>query len=166
MKRVLRAFLGSALCLCLASAVVLAAPPRGAVRGPSYTVGDFAVELAHAMNLPATSVDSAIAALRGRNISLGVSPSTELTEGNLVNLLSQAGIAVTTADPSKKVSKDRANSIVGTFQAELGRNGIIPSDEGVITSTNPTNPNDDFNNGNGRGGKFKRKKKNSQTGSD
>ncbi len=166
MKRVLRAFLGSALCLCLASAVVLAAPPRGAVSGPSYTVGEFAVQLAHAMNLPADSVDSAVAALRGRGISLGVSPTTELTEGNLVNLLSQAGIAVTTADPSKKVNKQRADSVVGTFQVELSKKGIIPSDEGVITATNPTNPNDDFNNGNGRGGKFKRKKKNSQTGSD
>ena len=160
MKRVLRAFLGSALCLCLASAVVLAAPPRGAVRGPSYTVGEFAIQLAHAMNLPADSVNTAVAALRGRNITLGV------TEGNLVNLLSQAGIAVTTADPARKVNKQRAESVVGTFQVELSRNGIIPSDEGVITSTNPTNPNDDFNNGNGRGGKFKRKKKNSQTGSD
>ena len=165
MKRVLRAFMGSALCLCLASAVALAAPPRGA--DSPYTVGDFAVDLARVMNLPADgSVDGAIASLQGAKINMKGNRSLDLTEGVLVDMLAQAGIAVTTSDPGKKVNKGRANTILTTFSGELSRGNRLVQVDGGFDETNPTNPNDDFNNGNGRGGKFKRKKKNSQTGSD
>ncbi|MFQ5846035.1 MAG: hypothetical protein ACE5JG_13710, partial [Planctomycetota bacterium] len=67
----------------------------------------------------------------------------------------------------RPVGRGRATEIVGAFRSELSRRaGVVPADDSVISETNPSNPVDDFNNGNGRGGKFKRKKKNSQTGSD
>lgn len=166
MKRVLRAFLGSALCLCLASAVALAAPSsNGAAH---MKVGEFAVLMAKAMNLPAESVDAAVRSLQGANVRVAGGHDKDLVEGDLINLLSQIGINVTTSDPARKVTKDRAGEIVGAFSADFARAGAeVPVENGTgVAEGNPSNPNDDFNNGNGRGGKFKRKKKNSQTGSD
>lgn len=163
MKKVLRALLGTGICLCLMSAVALAAPASGNDR---YSVGDFAVEMARMMNLPADSVDTAIASLQGRSVRVIGVPTRQLTEGDVVDLLSQAGIAVTASDPSAPVRAQRGHDILAAFSSELSKKGGL--NDSVIggNETNPSNPNDDFNNGNGRGGKFKRKKKNSQTGSD
>ncbi|HKY31817.1 MAG TPA: hypothetical protein VJV23_04715 [Candidatus Polarisedimenticolia bacterium] len=163
MKRVLRALMGSALCLGLASAVALAAPASGNDR---YTVGDFAVEMARVMGLPGDSTESALASLQGRNIHVAGNSQRQLTEGDVVALLSQAGITVTANDPSAPVRGDRGREILSAFSTELSRHGGLVDNTVGANETNPSNPNDDFNNGNGRGGKFKRKKKNSQTGSD
>ena len=166
MKRAFRALLGSALSLSLASAVALAAPAND-----RYAVGDFAVDMAKVMNLPAESIDIALASLQSRSIKVVGNPQRQITEGDVVDLLSQAGIAVTANDPSAPVRGQRGKDILAAFSSDLAKRGARSTDvpvDSVIggNETNPSNPNDDFNNGNGRGGKFKRKKKNSQTGSD
>jgi len=163
MKKVLRALLGTAISLGLASAVALAAPASGNDR---YAVGDFAVEMARMMNLSADSVDTAIASLKGLNVRVTGNPARQLTEGDVVDLLSQAGISVTASDPSAPVRGQRGHDILAAFSSELSKKGGLNDNVIGGNETNPSNPNDDFNNGNGRGGKFKRKKKNSQTGSD
>ena len=168
MKRAFRALLGSALSLSLASAVALAAPASGTDR---YSVGDFAVDMARVMNLPAESIDIAIGSLTSRSIKVVGNPQRQITEGDVVDLLSQAGIAVTANDPAAPVRGQRGKDILSAFSSDLAKRGALGTDTPVDNviggdQTNPSNPNDDFNNGNGRGGKFKRKKKNSQTGSD
>ena len=171
MKRVLRAIVGSALCLTLASAVAVAAPardsqPRTQTPVSSYRVADFAVDLLAAMGVRGQTPESAVSTLRNRGIVVS-NPSKPVTESDVVNLLSQAGITVTTKSPNKLVGASQANEIVKAFGAQLAApsggltSGCVGCNDGVSS-----NPNDDFNNGNGRGGKFKRKKKNSQTGSD
>jgi hypothetical protein len=173
MKRVLRGFLGLVLCLGLANVAVVAAPAHASqvpspVRHAPYTVAEFAADLAAAMGMPGQSSDSAVATLRGRGIQIG-NPSAPLTEGDLVNLLSQAGVSVTTTQPDRKVDKSRGGEVLAAFGAQLtsqAKGGLNTTPCVGCTDGTGNNPNDDFNNGNGRGGKFKRKKKNSQTGSD
>lgn len=160
MKRVLRGFLGLTLCIGLANVATLAAPARASQPAPTrhaYTVGDFAADLAAAMG---------VSTLQSRGIRIA-NPSAPLTEGDLVNLLSQAGISVTTTQPDKNVNQSRGREILSAFSSQLSasKGGLDTGCVGCSDGTG-TNPNDDFNNGNGRGGKFKRKKKNSQTGSD
>ena len=172
MKRVLGGFLGLTLCLGLANAAALAAPARASqatapVRQAPYTVAEFAADLAAAMGVPSQSSDSAVGTLRGRGIRIG-NPSAPLTEGDLVNLLTQAGISVTTSQPEKSVNKSRGREVLAAFGAQLSAKGGGLNTSPCVGCNNGTGstPNDDFNNGNGRGGKFKRKKKNSQNGSD
>ena len=170
MKRVLRAVAGSALCLTLASAVALATPARDSKpRTPaaaSYSVADFATDLVAAMGHGRQTPENAIATLRSKGITVA-NPSKPATESDVVSMLSQAGITVTTKSPNRLVGASQANEIVHAFSSQLaapssGLNTGCTNCDGGLGS----NPNDDFNNGNGRGGKFKRKKKNSQTGSD
>jgi hypothetical protein len=174
MKRVLRGLLGLILCLGLANVAVLAAPARASqvpapVRHAPYTVAEFAADLAAAMGMPGRTSDGAVATLRGRGIQIG-NPSAPLTEGDLVNLLSQAGISVTTTQPDRNVDKSRGREVLAAFGAQLTSQAKGGLNTGPCVGCSDgigANPNDDFNNGwNGRGGKFKRKKKNSQTGSD
>ena len=170
MKRVLRAVVGSALCLTLASAVALAAParassPRTQTPESTYRVADFAVDLAAAMGVRGLTPESAVATLRSRGINVA-NPNKPATESDVVNLLSQAGITVSTKSPNKLVGASQANDIIRAFGPQLSSSsGPVQGCVGCDAGTG-SNPNDDFNNGNGRGGKFKRKKKNSQTGSD
>ena len=170
MKRVLRAVVGSALCLTLASALAVAAPardskPRTQTPETSYRVADFAVDLVAAMGHGRQTPENAMATLRNRGVVVA-NPSKPATESDVVSMLAQAGITVTTKSPNRIVGSSQANEIIRAFGSQLtsasGLNsGCSNCDAGV-----GSNPNDDFNNGNGRGGKFKRKKKNSQTGSD
>ena len=169
MKRFLQALLGTGMCLCLASAVTLAAPGRDTQRTSHVvTVGDFAMQLAKAVTgRTVASPESAAAFLRDSGIVIRGNLNRSLTQGDVVNLLSQAGIKVTAKDPSQPVDKGRADTIISTFNADLGRGKKIDTAPCVgCDSGTGQNPNDDFNNGNGTGGKFKRKKKNSQNGSD
>ncbi len=152
MRKVVRAFLGTALCLCLAGAVAVAAAPKGS--GQSISVGDFAVELARAMNLQVSgglNADSAIKSLRELGLNLG-SPAGTLTEGELVKVLGQLGINVKTGNPGRAVTEAKASAVVRTFRGELGRAAGASGGASIEAKDN-----DDFNNGNGRGGKFKRK---------
>ena len=170
MKRVLRAVVGSALCLTLASAVALAAParasqPRTQSPEPAYRVADFAADLVAALGHGRQSPENALSTLRNRGIVVA-NPGKPVTESDVVNLLSQAGVTVTTKSPNKLVGSSQANDIIRAFGPQLSstsslNNGCVGCSDGVAN-----NPNDDFNNGNGRGGKYKRKKKNSQNGSD
>ena len=166
MKRVLRGFLGLTMCLGLANAAALAVPARASqapARTAPYTVGEFAVDLVGAMGQQAQSADAAVATLRGKGVRIG-NPSAPLSEGDLVNVLTQVGISVTTTQPDKGVDKTRGREVISAFSSQLSRglgDNCVGCDSGA-----GQNPNDDFNNGNGRGGKFKRKKKNSQNGSD
>ena len=167
MKRVLRGFLGLTLCLGLANAAALAVPARASqapARTAPYTVGEFAVDLVAAMGQQGQSADAAVATLRGRGVRIG-NPSAPLSEGDLVNVLTQVGISVTTTQPDKNVDKSRGREVIGAFSAQLSGGKISTGCVGC-TDGSGANPNDDFNNGNGRGGKYKRKKKNSQNGSD
>jgi hypothetical protein len=156
MRKVVRAFLGTALCLCLVGAVAVAAAPKGSKAQP-VSVGFFAKELARAMNLKVSgdlTEASAVKALRELGLSLG-SPKGQLTEGRLVTVLGQLGINVRTSNPGRSVTEAKASAVVRTFRGELGRAAAASGRTG-IESSDP-NPNDDFNNGNGKGGKFKRK---------
>jgi len=171
MKRVLRAIVGSALCLTLMSAAVVAAParasqPRTPASEPAYRVADFAVDLLAAMGMRGQTHESALAALRTRGIVVA-NPNKPVTESDVVSLLSQAGVTVTTKSPNKIVGSSQANEIIRAFGPQLAApsSGLVNNCVGCDSGTG-SNPNDDFNNGGGRGGKFKRKKKNSQTGSD
>ncbi|HEY3176299.1 MAG TPA: hypothetical protein VGK94_11150 [Candidatus Polarisedimenticolia bacterium] len=168
MKRVLRGFLGLALCVGLANAAGFAAASRASrapapVRHAPYTVAQFASDLATAMGMPA---GDAVAALQGRGIRIG-NPSAPLTEGDLVNLLSQAGVAVTTTQPDKSVDQPRGREVLAAFGSQLSaQSGGLDTGCVGCSDGQGSNPVDDFNNGNGSGGKYKRKKKNCQTGSD
>ena len=156
MRKVVRAFVGTALCLCLVGAVAFAAAPRGS-KGQPISVGDFAVELARAMNLKVSgdlNEDNAMKALRELGLNFG-SQKGRLTEGQLVKVLGQLGINVRTDRPGRAVTEAKASAVVRTFRGELGRAAAASGAVG-IEGTDP-NPNDDFNNGNGKGGKFKRK---------
>ena len=168
MKRFIAAFLGLAVCLTLTSAVAMAAPGRGVPKTQRYvTVGEFAVQLAKGISGRADTLDGALATLRnvGINVNKGDLGRT-LTQGDVVSLLTMAGIKVTAKDPMEKIDPSRAESIARTFSPELSRSKIVDNNGVGVTDGTQQNPNDDFNNGNGSGGKYKRKKKNSQTGSD
>jgi len=136
--------------------MAFAAAPKGS-KGQPITVGDFAVELVGAMNLKVSgdlTEDRAINTLRQLGLNLG-SANSKLTEGELVRVLSQLGVNVRTSSPGRAVTDSKANAVVRTFRGELSR-AAASSGMATIEGTDP-NPNDDFNNGNGRGGKFKRK---------
>ena len=156
MSKVVRAFLGTAMCLCLVGAMAFAAAPKG-TKGQPISVGDFAIELVQAMNLKVDGgldQESAVNALRQLGLNLGSSKG-KLTEGELVRVLGQLGVNVRTASPGRAVSGAKASAVVRTFRGELSR-AASASGMATIEGTSPT-PNDDFNNGNGKGGKFKRK---------
>ena len=109
MKRVLRAVVGSALCLTLASALALAAPARDSkprIQTPetSYRVADFAVDLVAAMGHGRQTPENAMATLRSRGVVVS-NPSKPATESDIVGMLSQAGITVTTKSPNKLPSR-------------------------------------------------------------
>jgi len=109
--------------------------------------------------------ESALVSLRSRGIVVA-NPNKPVTESDVVSLLSQAGVTVTTKSPNKLVGGSQANEIIRAFGSQLApSSGLVNNCVGCDAGTG-SNPNDDFNNGNGRGGKFKRKKRNSQTGSD
>jgi hypothetical protein len=153
MRKVVRAFLGTALCLCLAGAVAVAAAPQSSRTQP-VTVGNFAVELARAMNLKVTgdlTAESATKALQDLGLNLG-SPNGRLTEGQLVTVLGQLGINVRSANPGRMLTEAKASAVIRTFHGELGKTAAASGFAGIESKAI-----DDFNNGNGKGGKFKRK---------
>jgi hypothetical protein len=150
MSKVLRAFVGTALSLCLVGTLALAATSAKSPKGTGITVEKFVVDLARAMNLKdAGTAEGASKALRGLGITFDEQGG--LTEGQLVRALKVLGIRVRTSSPTALVSEAKAANVLKTFRAELTRAAAGTSLAG------DTNPNDDFNNGNGKGGKFKRK---------
>jgi ApbE superfamily uncharacterized protein (UPF0280 family) len=153
MRKALRAFVGTAVSLCLVGALAMAAAPAGSKSAP-ITVGKFAMELARVMNVKvqgALTADSAKKALAGLGINMGPA-NAELTDGELVRVLGQLGINTRTSDPGRSVSVSKAESVFRIFRSELTKAGAGAT--GVVAAGNGG---DDFNNGNGKGGKFKRK---------
>ena len=106
-----------------------------------------------------------MAALRTRGIAVA-NPNKPVTESDVVSMLSQAGITVTTKSPNKIVGASQANEIIKAFGPQLNTSSSLSQNCVGCDSGTGSNPNDDFNNGNGRGGKFKRKKRPSNPGSD
>jgi hypothetical protein len=150
MRKVVRAFVGTALSLCLVGTLALAGAPKGASKSP-MRVGEFAIQLVQAMNLRVDgelTEASAQKALKGVGVNLG-RPDKTLTEGELVTVLGQLGVRVRSSDPGRAVTAGKGSAVLTTFKAELGRASSAIGIEGDKP--------DDFNNGNGKGGKFKRK---------
>jgi len=152
MKRVLRAFVGSALGLCLMGSMALAAP---SAKAAPINTGDFVVSLVRAMDPKAPAgltPDAAAKELGKLGITVSGAMNSRLTEGQLVTLLRQFGVNVRAADPGKEVSQAKANNVISTFRGEITKAAAVG---GLVSAAG--NGGDDFNNGNGKGGKFKRK---------
>lgn len=153
MRKVLRAFVGAALSLCLVGALAVAGTAKSP-KGASITNGDFAVKLVEAMRMKAPqggfNQASAMDALAAIGVKLG-NASEPLTEARLVGALAALGVSVRSSDPARSVMTDKADRVLSTFGRELTK---ASASAGIAAAGNG---NDDFNNGNGKGGKFKRK---------
>ena len=151
MSKVIRLIVGTALSLCLVTALGFAGAPRGSNDKSLVRVGDFAVQLADAMNIKHDGTPGgAKKALGALGIRVGDLNAT-LTEGRLVTLLGDLGIKVKSSATGRAVTGGKAEAVVKTFQRELRRAA------GAGNVGLEKKPIDDFNNGNGIGGKFKRK---------
>jgi hypothetical protein len=148
-----------------ALSLTLAADPVSAEEAPavaaekSYSVGRFAIGLAEALKLQppgkaAFTPRSASEALWKRGVRLNPNLSKSVTEEDLTLALRQLGFDLVTSAPGAPVTEARAREAMATFVNE----STVRSLSGI-----EPNPNDDFNNGNGKGGKFKRKSDKSPT---
>jgi len=128
--------------------------------GSDATVGGFAVHLAKSLNLPSPkggfTAESARLALWKAGVRIPADHKRALKESDVVSTLSQMGFNLSTDRPARVVSEEKADSIIATFvnAAALSASARNGSGFSVIEG----NGGDDFNNGNGKGGKFKRKK--------
>jgi len=132
--------------------MALAAP---STKTAPITTGDFVVSLVKAMDPKAPaglSADAAVKELGKLGISVSGSLGSPLTEGQLVTLLRQFGVNVRAADPGREVTQAKANNVISTFRGEITKVAAVG---GLVSAAG--NGGDDFNNGNGKGGKFKRK---------
>jgi hypothetical protein len=138
MKRIFGLALGSVLCLALAGVAATAADSQ-------YTVGDFAVQMAAAMNLAVPNggfnAETATNALREAGVVLKGDPKSELKEADIVAALSQLGLNLTTTSPDRNVSQARADQILKAFD------GVLTTESTSDKGNNP--PGGGF----GRGGK-------------
>jgi len=151
MRKVLRAFVGTAVSLCLIGTLALAAGSAKSPKGSAITVEKFMVDLARAMNLKdAVTVEGASKAFSSLGITFS-NPKGNMTEGELVRVLSILGVKVRTSNPAGLVSEAKSQNVIRTFRSELTRAAV---NAGVSGGGNGL---DDFNNGKGKGGKFKRK---------
>jgi hypothetical protein len=128
MRKVLRAFVGTALSLCLVSALALAAAPSSSKSAP-ITVGKFAIELTRAMNLKVSgglTADSAKKALSDLGISTSPADAS-LTEGELVRVLGQLGINVRTSDPLNEWKRKKVLRCIPNQFSRFERNAFRKS---------------------------------------
>jgi len=143
------------------AAGVLASTPAAAVATQEQvaaTVGEFAVQLAGALQLPGPSggFNAESASLALWKVGVKVTPDFRkpLTEADVTSTLGQLGFTLTSEDPGRVVSRERSSTIIGTFVGS----GTLPGRvKQSISDTAAGNGGDDFNNGNGKGGKYKRK---------
>ncbi|MBI3449936.1 MAG: hypothetical protein HY049_13600 [Acidobacteria bacterium] len=98
------------------------------------------------------TADAAVKELGKLGIGVSGSLGSPLTEGQLVTLLRQFGVNVRAADPGREVTQAKANNVISTFRGEITKVAAVG---GLVSAGGYTG--DDFNNGNGKGGKFKRK---------
>jgi hypothetical protein len=140
-----------------------AAGAAPAVQG-TFTIGDFALQVAHALDL--TPADrsgftpaSAAFALWQNGVRLRSSLADPLTEEDLTSALRQLGFNLTPSVPERVVSEDRSSLVLSTFvnSSTVERLRRSSGSAAAPRLASGGNPGDDFNNGNGKGGKFKRK---------
>ncbi len=124
----------------------------------SESVGTFAVRLATALQLPGPrgGFTSETAAVALWQVGVRVKPTLgkPLTEADVTDALSQMGYALRSDEPDRFVSSGRAGTIVSTF---VNSGAVAERMKKRRTVSFGGNGDDDFNNGNGKGGKFKRK---------
>ena len=137
-----------------------------AARG--YTVGDFAVNLAQSLRLTppggtsSFTAESASWALWQNGIRIQADSKKSLTEEVLTSTMSQIGINLVPTEPGRLVTAEKAGTAISTFV-----NSDTLERLRAQGATLAGNGDDDFNNGNGKGGKFKRKSdKSPSSGSD
>lgn len=127
------------------------APAGGGHEAVAATVGDFAVQLASALQLPGPrggfSSESASLALWKAGLKVHPDSRKPLTEADITAVFAQMGFNLTSEDPGRAVTAERSMTIIGTFVSPGGMRSMLSA----------ANGGDDFNNGNGKGGKFKRK---------
>jgi len=133
--------------------------PSGSPAQGVYTIGEFAVRMAQSLKLapPEKGVftpESASWALWRVGVRLDAALEEPLTEDRLVHALRQIGFNLTASDPPRAVSIEKANAILTTFLNEATAERLRQAHGTVVA---PGNGGDDFNDGNGKGGKFKRK---------
>src|SRR5262245_8017438 len=118
-----------ALAMVVASAI---APDFAGTNRPSspVTIRELAHELASVAEARAPEVSARIS-----SFGLGRPSNTPLTEGEAVALLRTAGLAATTSDPGRLLSRDRADALVREFKASVAnspsKGGGSPHDNGV-----------------------------------
>lgn len=132
-----------------------------------YTVGDFAVRLAQSLHLTppdgqsAFTPESASRVLWQNGVRIQADSRKGLTEEVLTSTMTQLGFNLVPNEAARAVSAQKAETTLTTFinsdtLDRLRMNGMEIAGNGG----------DDFNNGNGKGGKFKRKKDQSPGTSD
>jgi len=155
---------GALLVACVVVAPVLAsdapptAPAVGAVAA-TFSVGQFAVELAKSLNLKAPesefTPDSAAWALWQNGVRIRPDLDRDLTEADVAATMQQLGFSLTASNPAKTVPAEKAGLVLNTFVNSSTIQRL--RQKGTPSVSAAGNGGDDFNNGNGKGGKFKRK---------
>lgn len=99
-----------------AAALLGAALFGGVALAKSATVGDFLVEIAKAKSLSASDPVSARTALTSAGIALPpLALDKALTEGDVVQIGSSLGVAVTTSNPSTPFDSSQVGTFISTF---------------------------------------------------
>jgi hypothetical protein len=96
--------------------------PQGeqpAVPARTITVGEFVVQVAAALKLPAPqggfNPESAAFALRGKGVQIETPAAAVLTEADAVKVLDALGYRVVTKTPSRTVNDQQAKLLIETF---------------------------------------------------
>ncbi len=133
------------------------AAPAQESPGQEVTLGDFTVRLAAALQLPGPRggfiPESAAAALWKVGVRVRPEFRKPLTESDVTSTLSQIGFNLVSVQPDRAVDSSHADAIISTFVGS----GTLPERVKRNMVVAAGNGGDDFNNGNGKGGKFKRK---------
>lgn len=157
-------------CVMAAAAFLVAVVASGQVWAgvpeEGMTVGSLAIHVARSLGLQpkdggALTPEAASWALWSHGVKMRPQVQARATEEDLVLALRQIGFTVTATRPDRPLTQEKTLKVLSTFvndatAAELLRRGRVGLAAG--------NGGDDFNNGNGKGGKFKRKGPKSPSG--
>jgi len=107
----------------------------GAGNAAVYTVGDLAVRLAHDLRVktPGEGAEIASAALGSAGVTISGDLTRELREKDVVEIVNQLGLHLTTSSPARAVDEtrlDRLLALVFVAPAFEGRGGESASDRG------------------------------------
>lgn len=124
-----------------------------------YTLGRFAVDVAQALGLEPPesgtfSPEGASWVLWRNGVRVDADLDKPLTEQSLVSVIGQLGFSLTAQQPARVVGADKAARVISTFVGKDAATRLRNRSTHLLAAGNG---NDDFNNGNGKGGKFKRK---------